>query len=55
MEYDDLRGFLGLLESKGELVHIQERVSWDVEIGAISQEAINQAISRFFGSFIPMR
>jgi len=42
MEYDDLRGFLGLLESKNELIHISEVVDWDVEIGAISQESINQ-------------
>ncbi|MCP4682155.1 MAG: UbiD family decarboxylase [Desulfobacterales bacterium] len=42
MEYDDLRGFLDMLESKQELIHITEPVDWDIEIGTISQEAINQ-------------
>lgn len=42
MEYDDLRDFLRLLESKNELIHINEPVDWDIEIGAISQEAINR-------------
>ena len=42
MEYDDLRGFLKLLESKKELIRIKEPVNWDIEIGTISQESINQ-------------
>ncbi len=42
MEYEDLRSFLNLLESKQELIRIKEPVDWDIEIGAISQEAINR-------------
>ncbi|MCP4683446.1 MAG: UbiD family decarboxylase [Desulfobacterales bacterium] len=40
MEYDDLRGFLDLLEDRRELIRIKEPVDWDIEIGAISQESI---------------
>ena len=42
MEYEDLRTFLELLENKEELIRIKESVNWDIEIGTISQEAINQ-------------
>jgi len=41
MEYNDLREFLSLIEGKKELIHIEEPVDWDIEIGAISQESIN--------------
>jgi len=47
MEYDDLRGFLDLLESKQELIRIKEPVDWDIEIGAISQEAIERDSAAF--------
>ena len=42
MEYEDLRGFLSLLEKRKELIHIKETVDWDIEMGAISQEAVNR-------------
>ena len=40
MEYNDLRGFLSLLEKKKELIRIKEPVDWDIEIGTISEESI---------------
>ena len=47
IEYEDLRSFLKLLEDKSELVRIKEPVNWDIEIGTISQESINQNGSAF--------
>ena len=41
MDYADLRDLLSLLERKKELIHIEESVDWNIEIGAISQESIN--------------
>jgi UbiD family decarboxylase len=47
MEYDDLRGFLNLLENKQELIHIKEPVDWDLEIGSIAHESIYRDSSAF--------
>ena len=37
MAYRDLREFIAILESEGELVRIKEEVDWQDEIGAVSR------------------
>ena len=34
--YDDLRGYLELLERQGLLQHVSAQVDWDSELGAIA-------------------
>lgn len=42
MAFLDLRQYLDVLESAGELHRIKSRVNWDSEIGAIAEEAIRR-------------
>lgn len=41
MAFEDLRSFLSLLESEGELAHITAEVDWNLELGAVSRRALD--------------
>ncbi len=42
MAYKDLRQFIQRLEQEGEITNVDAEVDWDLEIGAISRQAIDR-------------
>ena len=39
MAFKDLRDYIAVLEKAGELVHIKEKVTWELELGTIMRRA----------------